>query len=124
MSKKMGRMAQILRLCGITESVKLNETLAETRVRSRWGFKLFVQSRGNVTSSITGVLPSGLTLCLSLYRKTGCYHLFSICMLVFPEGTSGCLKSIRRPCTSGTQTSASRERISFLTLFTGKLCRH
>lgn len=66
MSKKMGRMAQILRLCGITESVKLNETLAEPRVRSRWGFKLFVQSRGNVTSSITGVLPSGLTLCLSL----------------------------------------------------------
>lgn len=28
----------------------------------------------------------------------------------FPEGTSGCLRSTRRPCTSGTQTSASKGR--------------
>ncbi|KAG5285968.1 hypothetical protein AALO_G00009540 [Alosa alosa] len=40
---------------------------------------------------------------------------------VFPEGTSGCLRSTRRPCTSVTQTSASREKIIFLTPFTDTL---
>lgn len=38
-------------------------------------------------------------------------HVFKYFFLpVFPEGTSGCLRSTRRPCTSGTQTSASKGR--------------
>ncbi|KAK2860893.1 hypothetical protein Q7C36_005059 [Tachysurus vachellii] len=36
-----------------------------------------------------------------------------------PEATSGCLRSTRRPCPSGTQTSASKGRTISLCLFTG-----
>lgn len=50
------------------------------------------------------------------------FWLLSIVFLpiVFPEGTSGCLRSTRRLCTSGTQTSALKERTIFQYPFTGK----
>lgn len=45
----------------------------------------------------------------------------TICLhTAFPEGTSGCLRSTRRPCTSGTQTSALKGRTIFLYPSTGK----
>ncbi|KAF7705929.1 hypothetical protein HF521_019183 [Silurus meridionalis] len=44
---------------------------------------------------------------------------FSNFKSVSPEATSGCLRSTRRPCPSGTQTSASKGRTIFLYRFTG-----
>lgn len=53
-----------------------------------------------------------------LYRMQ---NFLTICLhTAFPEGTSGCLRSTRRPCTSGTQTSALKGRTIFLCPSTGK----
>lgn len=67
----------------------------------------------------TDVLPLVSICFVTLYRVC-VFNSGFFPPTAFPEGTSGCLRSTRRPCTSDTQTSALRGRIISPCLSIGK----
>lgn len=95
-----------------------------SKIPKVWKINGIIISRLNKNSHLPELQPNPALRSLHWFSCLVCKNAFLVfdCLVftAFPEGTSGCLRSTRRPCTSGTQTSALKGRTTFQYPSTGK----